>query len=354
MVAAASELPQRVLSWWARELKAMAPARGLRAAARDAVVLELDEGGGGRLYTAGREAAPHAVQSVREAATKAADRLMEKRRLVLRLPASSVFRRTTTAPARALPDLRRILELEVEQATPFHLADVEFDFLADADANDRGKLIVRQVIAKKSVIDNALGSLGPAAELVARIDAVGAEGVNLLRGGRPQTRRRSALAAVVIGSAIVALVATEARQSRVISVLENQRNALELETADTRAAAANARAAVENASVLNARIESRPSPIAIVAALTRLLPEDAWLTEISAHEGRITVSGFGRSASEIIAAIEASALFAGVETIAPITADATGAYERYSLKFTAVASPSTDAAQPELEKGTQQ
>lgn len=298
------------------------------------VVLEPDESGECQLYTDGQNGAPLAAGPIEAIVSAARERLAGRRDLVLRLPGAAVFRRTSRLPVGAVPNLRKILELEIDQTTPFNRADVEFDYRLEPDAGDRKSVAVSQVIAKKTAIDAALQALGDVAPLVARIDAAGSEGVNLLQGRGPRARLSTVFSFVALAASIIAVfAAAETRQARIIAALSGERSALELETADVRAAAANARAAMDNSAALNERQNRRSAPLEIIAALTQILSDDAWLTELSLHQSTVSISGYGRSASAIIAAIEASEKFEGVETVAPITADSSGAFERFSLTF---------------------
>lgn len=300
------------------------------------LVLELDDSGGCRLFSEGRNGVQLVSGPLEAVVETARERLAGCCELILRLPGAAVFRRTSRLPVAAVPNIRRILELEIDQTTPFNLDEVAFDYQLGSDAGERKMLTISQVIAKKSVLHAALQSLGDVAPLVARIDAVGLEGANLLKGRGPRARRSTLLAYAALAASLVAVVAAaETRQAQIIAALGAERSALELETTDVRAAAANARVAMDNSVALDERLNRRSAPLEIFSALTQILSDDAWLTEFSLRQSTVSISGYGRSASAIIAAIEASDRFEGVETVAPITSDSTGAFERYSLKFSA-------------------
>lgn len=340
MATAAASLPHQLFSWWLKELQGLLPARLFRRGGREAFILEIGEGGEARLYARGRGDAPAASGPLEAVAEAAREHMARARGLVLRLPASAVFCRTTSAPVRAFANLRAILELETAQATPFTLDDVVFDFLTKRDLRNRDALLVRQVIARKDVIEAALAATGSARPYITRIDAVGVRGVNLFSGRRSAispTLKIACIAVIVSTAALVA--ATEARQTKIITALESQNAALEAETADTRSAAAEARIAVENSSALVERMNSQLTPLEIITALTEALPADSWITEMSARRGEATISGYAESASAVIAAIEASNAFSNVVTVAPITTDESGKNERYSLKFAVASSP---------------
>jgi len=73
--------------------------------------------------------------------------------------------------------------------------------------------------------------------------------------------------------------------------------------------------------------ERRVTPL--LKALTDLVPDDAYLTTFNLRNERLTLEGFARSASDLIAALERSNRFRDVKFTSPTTR--TGDKERFSL-----------------------
>jgi general secretion pathway protein L len=67
----------------------------------------------------------------------------------------------------------------------------------------------------------------------------------------------------------------------------------------------------------------------LLGVLTDLVPADAYLTTLTLRNGRLTLDGFARSASDLIAALEKSRRFKNVNFTSPTTR--TGDKERFSL-----------------------
>lgn len=60
------------------------------------------------------------------------------------------------------------------------------------------------------------------------------------------------------------------------------------------------------------------SLVRVWAELTHLLPDTAWLTDLSAKGEDLTITGFSTSAAELIEPLDGSPLFAAPEFAAPV------------------------------------
>ncbi|WP_292538341.1 PilN domain-containing protein [Mesorhizobium sp.] len=60
------------------------------------------------------------------------------------------------------------------------------------------------------------------------------------------------------------------------------------------------------------------SLVRVWAELTHLLPDTAWLTDLSSKGGELTITGFSTSAAELIGPLDASPLFSAPEFAAPV------------------------------------
>src|SRR5262245_27917036 len=167
----------RFVAWWRDELLELVPARARRlfadADAEAGVVLAQVEGGfqvvnGSLAPTRGN--AP-AVLSHGEALSALA-RMAGSRRLDavgIRLPLIQCFERRVELPKAARDDVRRMLNFDLERATPFKLADVYTAYLpADGAAN--GKQRLRQLVVKREAVDPLLADVKAAGLKPAFVD----------------------------------------------------------------------------------------------------------------------------------------------------------------------------------------
>ncbi len=76
------------------------------------------------------------------------------------------------------------------------------------------------------------------------------------------------------------------------------------------------------------------APIVVVwEELTRVVPDSAWVTNVSIDNENVSFSGFAHSASGLIAGLEASRLFKDPVFAGSVTRDAGGNQERFNIKM---------------------
>ena len=67
--------------------------------------------------------------------------------------------------------------------------------------------------------------------------------------------------------------------------------------------------------------------------LSRVLPDNTFLTETRIADGKVTVSGFSADAARLVRVIDQSPLFSGATLATAITPDATEHKDRFSITF---------------------
>jgi general secretion pathway protein L len=82
---------------------------------------------------------------------------------------------------------------------------------------------------------------------------------------------------------------------------------------------------------LAAEKQAQPSMAIVLEALSRAVPDDAWLTRLEAGEGSVTLAGNAANAAAIIGAIESSGHFGDVQFAAPTTRAEGDAYESFTI-----------------------
>ncbi|RWF70029.1 MAG: fimbrial assembly protein [Mesorhizobium sp.] len=100
---------------------------------------------------------------------------------------------------------------------------------------------------------------------------------------------------------------------------------LDARIADAQVSAKAARASlqkrqtgIEQVEKIRNEKKTSASLVRVWAELTRLLPDTAWLTDLSSKGGNLTITGFSTSAAELIEPLDASSLFAAPEFAAPV------------------------------------
>ena len=334
------------LDWWFCELAGLVP-RSVRervaARTRPVVIrtasneMYLDWMNNGPIVTAteGDEHFPSAVSArIRDMGC------------VLLLPPSAVLRRTLELPIAAEAEIVAAASFLIHQVTPFRLEQVHYSctFLA----RDRIRKTVRfelTVVPTKEISSWA-------AKLHANnlsASAIRIEGNNRtlplaspIGAAQGSARRCSwyrepwkvALTAAVVLLVAGPLATTERVHARAESL---RQEASDAESAGRQAAAlqneVNRLSNIEN--FLPRRLAG-PSPLDVLAELAKLLPDDAWLFDVSLAPGEIRVAGFSATMPSVLEGLQAAHCFGAPELLGPVV-NGSGR-DRFEIKMNVIRS----------------
>lgn len=340
--------------WWGGELKGLLPAalREPLAGRRPRVLLSLETA---RLQVLGERSGRTEIlgefpadEGGRE---EAALRLAEAVRTTpgaaagLRLGAGSVFIRRVELPAAARKDFARILELDLEQATPFRREDILLAHYLDEDARAAaGKIVAAQAVARRRQVDPPIRRLEELGVAVAFVDCWNASRscgapINFLsatlKEAADTARRRAltrALAAVAAGLAASALVILYVRCGDALASLDEDVARTKAEAQVVRQALARWREAADRRAAVERLARSRAPMALALDRLTALLPDTAWVYDLRIDGQTVEISGFAKSAAALIPLIERSETFTEATLTAPVVLEGGEDKERFSLR----------------------
>lgn len=248
---------------------------------------------------------------------------------VLRLGEADVLGKTVALPLAAERQLGQVLAFEMDRESPFKPEEVFWTHLILRRDRQRRQLIVRLLLLPRARVERLLAALEPAgivphwAEIGAgpdrgsRIPLGGVEGGHLGRDGSRRLLWPAAAACLLL--ALGAVVTPFARQAA-------QFSGIEAKIAGDRAAAAEAdklRQELERLSGSIGLVDSERAktgrPLATLAALTSLLPDDSYLTEFTQQQRKVTLSGRSAAASRLIGALAGGAGLRNPVFAAPVT-----------------------------------
>lgn len=326
------------LTWWRRELSGIfdkAGARGPESARRRLVVAvspesvrwieetdqSLNDFGP---QTPNLEPAPKARRFLA--------RQLRRRRaapLGLRIDKSACLERRVLLPEAARDDFASILALDIERATPFKSSDVYAAYLEDeAAAPVAGKAALRQFIVKREILDEPRRALGAQGFEPAFADCWDETGTSRLKfnflaepvAAAQRTRTPFTLTAALASIALL-LTATAAglsirKNEAALTLLDAEISRAKTEAMALRQAIDKSEAQITQAGALKGFADLRPPVERILEELTRVLPDDTYLTDFSLTGHQLSIGGLSSKAVALIAAIDASPLFEG--TIAPV------------------------------------
>jgi general secretion pathway protein L len=252
---------------------------------------------------------------------------MPGRPSLLRLGSSDVLAKTLTLPLAAERDLDHALVFEMDRETPFTAEELYWTHRVSAVDRQNGRLSVRLLLVPKANLDPLLAKLAQLEIRPNRVEISDGpdKGMSLpltANGSRvhhPSARLLWPVAACCAVLAAAAVATPFVRQEIALGSLQR-------EVLVGRAAAAEAeglRREIERLSASAGFIESEREkagrPLAVLAAATRILPDDTYLTEMELRQRKLTLSGRSSGAARLIGALAADGEFRNPGFSAPVT-----------------------------------
>jgi general secretion pathway protein L len=246
---------------------------------------------------------------------------------VLRLSDSDVLGKTVTLPLAAERELDQALAFEMDRETPFTAEEIYWNHRVVGADRQNGRLSVRLSLVPKATLDPLLTDLAAVGVRPKRIEiADGPDKGSYLplngdgnRAHHTSHRLLWVAAACCAALALAAVVIPYIRQELTLASLNR-------EIATARAAAAEAdslRQDIERLSGSAGFIESERDkagrPLVVLAAATRILPDDTYLTEMEVRQHKVTLSGRSAGAARLIGALAADPEFRNPGFSAPVT-----------------------------------
>jgi general secretion pathway protein L len=321
-------LVRQGFAWWLGELAGMLPPRltALFGAEAAPVVLVTLGPGGAALWPS---------DARRQSAAAAGRR---GNRVAIALDRSLVFEAALELPRAAEQALPQILQHQIERLVPLPAGETRFDYRCTPGPDDK-LLAVRVFVAKHATIDEALGA-ARAAGLVPRRVVL----ADWHEPGRPPLlwqadnaadtsrglRRRLEIAAVLLAAIAYGLYVHRldlVRDELAARVAAAEPAAQAVEGLARKVAALGADAA------FFAARRREPAPLAVIDALTRLVPMDSWVSELVLDRRNVEIGGYSPHATDLVAQIERSKLFRNPRFSSPITLASDGKREHFDLAF---------------------
>ncbi len=314
-----------VVLWWARQMRALLPRR-LWPDARHQDALLVTEVGAHFQMTLRRRghetslgdygmtgpSLAEAVQSLRR----------RPRRVVLRLASGVLLERSVELPLAAERDVDRVLGFEMDRFTPFTAADVVWQAdVLQRDAAQR-RLVLRLSLVPKRAIQFSLDMLTRAGLVPDWLEACAPDGtprqLPLAEHATPQLYRAVAMmAAAVMVLGLAALLTPFGSQWLARNATEEAITALQPRV--TQVEALRKRLADAGSDALTTERNRLGNVLQVLATVTDTLPDDTWLTELSFHQGKLSITGQSPAAARLIPALAAEPIFRNPAFTAPVT-----------------------------------
>jgi general secretion pathway protein L len=322
------------ISWWFGQLADLLPQRLRRSAptAADATVITP--------IGASMQAIEAVAVSVRRSGKEtllgrfpvAASGLAEAPRppikpVVLRLAEADVLGKTVVLPLAAERDVDQALVFEMDRETPFQPEELYWNHRIAAADRQNARLVVRMVLVPKANVAALLAKLrqaglgpvraeigsGPDTDFWVPLDS------DLHSAQRGVARLLKPLAACCAALALAAVVTPFLRQSTAMSALDQSLSAGRAAAAEADRLHAEIGRLAGSADLVEKEREKSGDPLAVLAATTRVLPDDSYLTELQLQQRKLTLSGRSAAAARLIGAMATDSEFHNPSFAAPVT-----------------------------------
>jgi general secretion pathway protein L len=339
--------------WWVAELASMVPesVRELFAAPESAVTIEALDAefivarrAGTRIDTIARiprdALAPRALRLSIPQVTSWRRWLVDP--VILNLAPSEALQRTITLPLAAERNLDGILKHEVARQSPIEADNIYFDYRVTHRDPASGTLGVGLRIMRRDGVDALVALCRDAGITLSTIEFAGdethADGGNL--PADPAANRELKLRpkiVPVLGLSVLLLAlalvwAMFLRGEMIEGQLSDSIDDARMRAATVERLERDLKAADRQVAFLSGE-KRNPAAVAVLAAVTRLLPDGSWLNEFEMNGNEIRIHGFSDSAASLIARFDSSPDFGDAQFRSPLMQGAAPGTQRFDISL---------------------
>ena len=249
------------------------------------------------------------------------------RTTVLRLDESDVLGKTVSLPLAAERELDQALAFEMDRETPFTAEELYWNHRVIGVDRQNGRLSVRLSLVPKANLDPLLTDLAAVGIRPKRIEIAGGpdKGTYLpLNGDGTRSRHTShrllwPAAACCAALAVAAIVTPFVRQELTLASLDREIGVAKAAAAEADSLRQDIDRLSGSAGFIEAERDKAGRPLVVLAATTRVLPDDTYLTEMELRQRKLTLSGRSAGAARLIGALAADPEFRNPGFSAPVT-----------------------------------
>ncbi|MGK9230395.1 PilN domain-containing protein [Inquilinus limosus] len=266
-----------------------------------------------------------------------------RRPVVLRLPSEAGLSRELTLPAAATATLPQLLRREMDRLMPWPGDRVWLAAQVLRRAEGGRKIEVELTVVPDSAVEPARRALAEFDVPIVAIELDGPEGKRILlppgedraAAGRRRLRRAALAAAALFAAAVIGAGGWIGWQSwergREIAALQARIAAARPAVEEVRQLRQEIADLSDSQRFLDDKRRSVPAASIVLEAVSRLLPDDVWLTDLSIADTTLRAGGSAADASALIGVLEGSGRFADTRFLAPSTRDRDTGRDRFSV-----------------------
>jgi len=235
----------------------------------------------------------------------------------LMLPIDSVLNTEMRLPAAAEPNLAQVLSFEMDRQTPFRASDVYYDWKVIERAPEGGQIRLGLYVVPRSEVDGLLNTVSEWGISLAGVDITdGAKtlGLNLLPADRrshainQKARLNLALGGALAIMLVVVMMQSLSLRSHQVEELEQAIMAVQGEARSVTNIKERIEDSSEAAGFLAKKRAETPLSIAVLADITRILPDDTYLDRLVITKSSVQMQGKSQNAQQLIELVNESPL----------------------------------------------
>ncbi|PKU22592.1 general secretion pathway protein GspL [Telmatospirillum siberiense] len=257
------------------------------------------------------------------------------------LPPGLLMEKVMTLPLAAEREIGNVLAFAMDRETPFSVAEVWWSFAVEGRDRTEGKLTLRLSVVPREALADLLALLDRAGLRPTALVGTGRDGgrriVPLAAGKAGPWRKLSLpLAVGLCGMLLLSVLATPfVRQSLALAEVERHIAVLKPQVEMAEALRRRIDGSGSGGDLLAAEAERLGDPLKVLAAATRALPDDTYLTEFSMRQRQVGLIGQSADAAQLIGALAHDPSFRDPAFAAPVTRMKDGNRDLFSIKVEA-------------------
>ncbi len=264
----------------------------------------------------------------------------EKYHLCLKITSEKGLRKSLRFPLNAETNLPSIIEFEIDRQTPFSPDQVYHGYQITGRNPSSKTLEVELNVIPRKQVDPQLAILENLEILPDRVELIREdeqEPINVLPKTAEKTSSNSVkylnifliLLAFSIFLAIVVLPFVHLNSA--INKTQKELNELKKTALEVNHLKTEWQKTLDKQKFINQKIGSRRSVTMIIEELTRILPDDSWLTRLQIKGNTIRLQGESAAATSLIGIIEQSDLFKDARFQSPVTTNISTGNDRFQI-----------------------
>lgn len=321
----------RCFAWWLSRMSELTPSFLVRT--KNEIRIEVDPSLEVRWYL--RRGGQWVPLSPADALTKGVGRRKGRRSVVVRPPVELVLTKSHTVPTVPLDQMQQVLRHELPRITPFATRDLFWHWTSRRRPSDRTRTDVTVTMVPKASLMPALRTLEQAGLSPCALEVGSEDRPTWLLADTAMEReigwapRLATLAGVLAAVALVLpFGAQEVALHQADTAIEQLRPAIiQIDALHRDISAGN-----DSRTVVAQEVARTGDLLETIAAITKILPDDTYLTDLSLRDRQVLLGGQSASAAHLIADLSRSPAIRNAAFAAPVTRAEGATADVFSIK----------------------